>query len=57
MDTTATPALPHLAEPVTPARPDRLGAEVRDSLLLLTMSVSVTAGLAAGLQGLLSLLG
>lgn len=37
--------------------PDRLGAEVRESALLLALSVAVTAGLSAGAQALLSLAG
>lgn len=37
--------------------PDRLGAEVRESALLLVLSLAVTAGLSAGAQALLSLAG
>jgi hypothetical protein len=37
--------------------PDRLGAEVRESLLLLALCVGVTAGLSAGAQALLALAG
>jgi hypothetical protein len=39
-----------------PAAPDRLGAEVRESALLLVLSVAVTAGVAGGAQALLALL-
>ena len=42
--------------PGTEPPPDRLGAEVRDSVMLLALSVCVTAGLAGGAQALLSLL-
>lgn len=37
--------------------PDRLGAEVRESALLLVLSVAVTAGIAGGAQALLVLFG
>ena len=43
------------AEPAGPA-PDRLGAEVRESALLLVLSLLVTVGLASGVQALLALL-
>ncbi len=48
---TAVPAAP--AE----AAPDRLGAEVRESALLLVLSLAVTAGLSVGAQALLALVG
>lgn len=35
---------------------DRLGAEVRDSAVLLALSLAVTVGLASGVQALLSVL-
>jgi hypothetical protein len=35
---------------------DRLGAEVRESALLLVMSLIVTVGLASGVQALLAVL-
>lgn len=46
-------AAPPSAEPV----PDRLGAEVRDSALLLVLSLAVTAGISGGAQALLVLFG
>ena len=55
---TATVTAPVTAEQadLSPA-PDRLGAEVRDSALLLVLSLAVTAGLSAGAQALLSFVG
>jgi hypothetical protein len=38
------------------ARPDRLAAEVRESLVLLTLSVLVTVGFAGGASALLTVL-
>lgn len=38
-------------------RPDRLGAELRESVLLLVMSLAVTAGISGGAQALLTLAG
>ena len=37
--------------------PDRLGAEVRESALLLVLSIAVTAGVSGGAQALLVLFG
>ena len=51
---TAQPTAP--AEPPA-AAPDRLGAEVRESALLLVLSIAVTAGVSGGAQALLALLG
>lgn len=50
------------AHPPAPAEqsataPDRLGAEVRESALLLVLSIAVTAGVSGGAQALLALLG
>ncbi len=58
---TARPAAP-AAAPAPPDRapqpaPDRLGAEVRESALLLLLSVGLTAGLSAAAQALLALAG
>lgn len=44
------------APPGPTAPTDRLGAEVRESVLLLGLSVALTAGLAAAAQSLLALL-
>ena len=55
-------ALPAAAPTAAPAEqpgadPDRLGAEVRESALLLVLSIAVTAGVSGGAQALLALLG
>lgn len=57
---TAQPAAPGRpavegAAPEPQQRTDRLGAEVRESILLLVMSVAVTAGISGGAQALLAL--
>lgn len=53
-------ARPSSAEPVEVpgggAVADRLGTEVRDSAVLLALSLAVTVGLASGVQALLSVL-
>ena len=51
---THAPAAPR--PPAEPA-PDRLGAEVRESAMLLVLSLAVTAGISAAAQALLSLAG
>jgi hypothetical protein len=43
------------ATPEREQRSDRLGAEVRESVLLLVMSVAVTAGISGAAQALLAL--
>jgi hypothetical protein len=53
MDTEA-PAAP---APPGETAPDRLGAEVRESALLLALCLAVTAGVSAAAQALLSLAG
>jgi hypothetical protein len=53
---TAPPAAPPAA-PSTAAPADRLGAEVRESALLLVLSLAVTAGISVGAQALLALAG
>jgi hypothetical protein len=45
------------APALTDPAPDRLGAEVRESLLLLALCLGVTGGLSAGAQALLALAG
>lgn len=58
MNTTSAATAPTATAPAATATAptDRLGAEVRESVLLLGLSVTVTAGLAAAAQALLSLL-
>lgn len=46
---------PGSARPV-PARPDSLGSEVRESLLLLSFAVAVTVGLTTAAQAALAVL-
>ena len=49
--------VPHTAPPApAPLAPTGLGAEVRESLLLLTFAVAVTVGLTTAAQAALSLL-
>jgi hypothetical protein len=57
---TAQPAAPgrtaaESADADRETRPDRLGAEVRESVVLLVMSLAVTAGISGGAQALLAL--
>jgi hypothetical protein len=52
MDTETTPSAP-----APPATGDRLGAEVRESALLLLFSLAVTVGLASGVQAVLAVVG
>ncbi len=52
MDTTPRPAAPPTTSPTTPG----LGAEVRESLLLLGFAVFVTVGLTTAAQAALSAL-
>ena len=57
-DTARRPDAPVPAAPAsgTAPAPDRLGAEVRESAVLLVMSMLVTVGLASGVQALIALL-
>ena len=52
----APPAAPADPAPADPP-PDRLGAEVRESAMLLVLSLAVTAGISTAAQALLSLAG
>ena len=52
------PAAATPVEPAAPAPPvDRLGAEVRESAVLLVLSLAVTAGISGVAQTLLTLAG
>ena len=55
MDVDTTRPQPTAADAPAPVQ-DRLGAEVRESALLLVLSLLVTVGLASGVQALLALL-
>ena len=55
MDVRTAPTAAPAEQPA--AAPDRLGAEVRESALLLVLSIAVTAGVSGGAQALLALLG
>lgn len=57
MDVQPAPPRGPAVDPDGAPAPDRLGIEVRDSALLLVLSLAVTAGLSAGAQALLSLAG
>ena len=50
-------AHPQPPQPSEPTAPDRLGAEVRQSALLLVLCLIVTAGVSGGAQALLALFG
>jgi hypothetical protein len=52
MSTSTEDRTPHSAPP-----PEGLGAEVRESLLLLTFAVAVTVGITTAAQAALALLG
>jgi hypothetical protein len=58
---TVPPAVPGStaegAAPTRGQRSDRLGAEVRESVVLLVLSLAVTAGISGGAQALLALAG
>ena len=54
---TQTSPAPAGSSPTADPAPDRLGAEVRESALLLVLSLAVTAGISAAAQALLSLAG
>ncbi len=54
---TQTPPAAAGSQPASDPAPDRLGAEVRESALLLVLSLAVTAGISAAAQALLSLAG
>ncbi len=54
---TQTPPAAAGTGPTAEPAPDRLGAEVRESAVLLLLSLAVTAGLSAAAQALLSLAG
>lgn len=62
MDTSTLPetpdgAAPHSAPPLAEPRSQGLGAEVRESVLLLSLAVAVTVGLTTAAQAAASLLG
>ena len=50
-------AIPHSAPPLEPTRVQGLGAELRESVVLLGLAVAVTVGLTTAAQAAASMLG